>query len=444
MKITELRNEGLDLHLQVEIPEAVITGEIQKELGNLSKRVKLDGFRIGKVPLSIIDKKYGASVKYEVLQHQLTHAIDHIVKDKKLNIATAPAIEDLKNKEGEDLQFTLKFELIPTVEIPDLKKIAIELPVLEIGEDDIKEELENLKKFSTEYTKESKGKAAKKDQVTINLIGYIDGEPFEGGNLKNHKLVLGSNSFIDNFEEQLVEAKAGDKLTVHVTFPEDYRMKNLAGKAAEFEVDLLAIHKAVIPEINDEFAKNFNCETVEKLHEQIVKNIESSFADQIHTIMKMQLFDQLENILSFEVPKSLIEKERQILDVQTKKSGDSEQLLKDKSEQEINDYYQKLSLRRVRIGLLLAEYIKVKNLRIEPEDIKEAVMFQARSFPSQAKEIIEYYQRTPSAIESLKGPILEEKAVKHIFDQEVIVNKKKYSKAELEKWLEEENNREVI
>ena len=439
MQITELKNEGLDFEVRVVIPADKIFDEIQKELTHLTKKVRIDGFRFGKVPLSIVNKKYGASVKSDVLQHQVKHSIEKVIKDNNLNIATDPKIENFKSEDEKDLEFTLKFELMPKITMPDFKQISLEKPFLKVSDADINDHIERLVEFSKEYTKESKAKAAKGDQVTIDAIGYVDNKAFEGGKLDNYKLVLGSKTFIDTFEDQLIGSKVNDELTVKVTFPDNYQQKDLASKPAEFKVVVKAVHKAEVPKIDDELAKKFNCENVEKLRAQIAKNIESTFDESINTLMKMRLFDQLESTLKFDVPESLVEREYQILKTQIAREEGESLPVKGKKEKDLEEYYKKLSLRRVRIGLMLAEYVKEKALRIEQNDLKDAVMAQARSFPGQEKSVIEFYQKNSNALESLKGSILEEKAVKHIFDNQVNISKKQYNKKDLEEFLESQN-----
>lgn len=444
MTITELKNEGLDFQVKVKIPATNITDQVQKELIDLSKKVKMAGFRAGKVPINIVNKKYGESVKGDIIQKEINQSINNIVRERSLNIATDPKIEDLKAEEGQDIEFTLKFELMPKIDLPDFKNVSIEKPILKIEEKDIEEHLNKLIEFTKVYNKETNGKAAKGDQVTIDAIGYVDGEPFEGGKLADHKLVLGSRSFIDTFEDQLIGSKAGDEVEVKVTFPKQYHSPNLAGKPAKFEVKVKMVHKPESVEIDDEFAKKFNCETVDQLKEKIAKDIEINFEEPIYTIVKMRLFDEFEKLLNFEVPASLIEREYQILKAQSKQFNEADESLKDKSPEELEEYYKKISLRRIKIGLMLAEYIQVKGLQIEQNDIKDAVFAQARNFPGQEKAIIEYYQKTRGAIENLKGPILEEKAVKHILANELKVQEKKYTRKELEQFLDNENNREII
>ena len=436
MSIAELKNDKTEFHAKVTIPVHHITSEIDKELKDIAKTAKMDGFRAGKVPTHILKKKYASSIRADIVRKKINSTIDELIKKNNLNIAIDPVIEDLENEDDKDLAFTLKFELLPEIKLPEFKKITIEKPVMEVTEKDIDEQINRIAEFSKTYDKESKGKAASGDQLTIDAVGYVDGKAFEGGKLEGNKLVLGSKTFIPGFEDQLIGSKAGDDVSVNVTFPENYHAKDLAGKPSEFKVQVKAVHKSNTPKIDDEFAKKFKCDTVEKLKEQIKENLSASYQEPIHVMMKMHLFDKLEDMLTFEVPKSLIEREVSILKKQSDQFTDAD--LDKKSDKEKAEYFDKLATRRVRIGLVLAEYVKQKNLKITEDDIRQAIIAQARNYPGQEHQVIEFYQKDRQALEALKGPILEEKGVKEIFDNEIIINEKSYSKEKLEKLLEEE------
>lgn len=436
MNISELKNDKTEFHAKVTIPVNSITGEIDQELKGIDKTAKMHGFRVGKVPTHILKKKYASSIRADIVRKKINSTIDELIKKNNLNIAMDPAIEDLENEDDKDLAFTLKFELLPEIKLPEFKKISIEKPVMKVSEKDVNEQINRIAEFSKTYEKESKGKAASGDQLTIDAVGYVDGKAFEGGKLEGHKLVLGSNTFIPGFEDQLIGSKAGDDVKVKVTFPEKYHAENLAGKPSEFKVQVKAVHKVITPKIDDEFAKKFKCDTLEKLKEQIKENLSTSYQEPIHILIKMNLFDKLENMLKFEVPKSLIEREISILEKQSDQFSDLD--LNKKSDKEKAEYFEKLAARRVRIGLVLAEYVKQKNLKITEDDIRQAIIAQARNYPGQEKQVIEFYQKDPQALEALKGPILEEKGVKEIFDNEIIINEKSYSKDKLEELLEKE------
>tara|TARA_B110000503_G_scaffold140973_1_gene233209 strand:+ start:4124 stop:5449 length:1326 start_codon:yes stop_codon:yes gene_type:complete len=438
MQVTELKNDKTEYQAKITVPEKEVLELINKELVTIAKTAKMDGFRVGKVPASVLKKKYSSSIRADIARNQVNNAIDETIKKNNLNIALDPVIESLTNEEGKDLEFTLKFELLPEITLPDFKRISIEQAKLEVLQKDIDDQIERLSSFSKSYDTESKTKAKSGDQVTIDAIGYVDGEAFDGGKLNAHKLVLGSNSFIPGFEDQLIGCKTGDDVTVKVDFPKEYHAENLAGKPSEFKVQVKAIHKEKSVTIDDEFAKKFKCDTVAKLKEQIAKNIESSYDEPINTMMKMKLFDKLENMLTFDIPASLLIRETDILKKQTEKMEQEDPSMKGKSEKETDDYFNNLAKRRVKIGLMLAEYVKKNSIQIQEEDIRQAIMAQARNYPGQEQQVIAFYQKDRNALESLKGPILEEKAVKEIFTKEVSLTTKTYSKDKLEKLLDKE------
>lgn len=452
MKVEELKNNKTEYTVKIIFADKDIAALIDKELVTIAKTAKMDGFRVGKVPTAVLKKKYATSIRMDVVRNKISTAIDETIKKNKLNIALDPAIEDLKNEEGKNLEFTLKFELLPEIKLPDFKKISIEKAKLEVSKKDIDEQLDRLTSFSKAYTEESKTKAKNGDQLTIDAIGYVDGKAFDGGKLTAHKLVLGSKTFIPGFEDQLIGCKTGDDLTVKVDFPKDYHAKDLAGKPSEFKVQVKAIHKATDVKIDDEFAKKFHCDTVDKLKEQIAKNIEAGYDEATHTMMKMHLFNKLETALKFDVPESLLKQE---LDALKRQSGEMDHVhnndcepncdhdhdatsKKKKSDKTKDSELEKIASRRVKIGLMLAEYVKKNNIQVQEEDIKQAIIAQARNYPGQEREVIEFYQKDRKALESLRGPIIEEKAVKAIFDKEVTLSEKSYPKDKLEALLEKE------
>lgn len=438
MNITEIKNDKSDFHVKVTIPSKEISSEIEKELARLAKDAKIDGFRVGKVPTSFLEKKYGASLRAKAVKNKIVKAIGEITKDKNLRVLMDPEVEDIIDEENKDLEFTVKYQLFPEITMPDFKNISIEKPILDLKDKDIDEQIEKLVNASKEYKKVSSAKTKKGDQVTIDAIGYVDGKAFAGGKLNSHKLVLGSGVFIPGFEDQLVGAKTGDNVSVKVDFPKDYHEKTLAGKPSEFKVKILEIHNESETTLDDEFAKKFNFENLEKFREQIAKNMQEVYEEPIKTMMKMALFDKLENMLKFDVPTTLLEKEIKILEKQTAEVGDKE--LEEKSSKNKEAYFTKLALRRVKLGLMLAEYVKIYKLEIDKTDIQKAIMDQAKNFPGRENEIIDFYLKHPKALESLKSSVLEDKAVKTIFEKEVKLLEKSYTKDKLEKLLAKDPN----
>jgi len=443
MQITELTNNDLNFEVRVIIPSSKITDEVKKEIVTLSKKVKIDGFRAGKVPLSVVSKKYEQSVILDVVQHQINHAVQHVIKDNNLKTVTDPQLENLCNEKDKDLEFTLKFELLPTIELPDFKKIMITRPVLANTEEDINKQIELLVSISKNYNIPSVGMVQKGQQVIIDAIGYVNNEAFEGGKLTDHKLVIGSGTFIEGFEDQLIGAAAGDEVEVNVTFPEEYNAVELAGKAAKFIVQVKSINSADEILVDDEFAQKFNCKTLEELRNNISKRMQAEVSESVNTVMKMSLFDQLEALLTFNVPESLKIQEINVLKSQVAENSDSTEVFKDKSEQEIDECCKKISVRRVKMGLFLNKYIQVKGLRIEQDDISKAIIVEARKFPGQEMQVFDFYQKNPKIVERLKGRILEDKAVEFIFNNEVTLEEKSYSKEEIEELFAQEEARIV-
>ncbi|NRB10161.1 MAG: trigger factor [Rickettsiaceae bacterium] len=438
MSITELKKDDIEYHIKVKIPAKEVTKEVDKKLADAKGTLSIPGFRKGKVPDKVLKKKYGEATRADIVKDKIMETINKVTEEKKLRTVANPDVEDVVNEEDKDVEFTLKFELNPEIKMPNFKQIAIEKPVLNVNDKDIDAEIEKFASLSKSYDKEKKDKAKKGDQVTINAVGYINDKAFDGGKLDNHKLVLGSGSFIEGFEKQLEGTKAGDDIVVKATFPKDYHAKDLAGKPAEFKVSVVTIHSETKTKIDDEFAKKFQCENIQELKKQVKENIATEYSRHVSGLIKMKLFNKLEDMLKFNVPKSLLNKELESLKQQMSGSEEEDPSLKKKSAKEKEENYLKLATRRVRLGLLLAEYIREKNLQITQEDVKKAILDQARNFPGQEQQIIDFYTNNKNAVESLTGPMLEEKAVKEIFDKEITMTEKAYNKEELKKLLEKE------
>ena len=442
MEVKDLKNDHLDLHLGITLKSDLFEKEIDSDIKKASKTIHMDGFRKGKVPISIIKKRHGDAFRIDTLKEVISKALSYIFEQRKIRSMGEPDISDLVNEAGKDVTFTIKYTLLPEIKMPDWDKISIERPILELADKEIDKQIEELIKFSSTFDKESTAKAKEGDRITLDAVGFVDGEAFEGGKLEGHKLILGSNAFIPGFEDQLIGAKGGDEVKVEVTFPEDYHQKSLAGKDAIFECIVQAVFKPIKPELNDEFAKRFNAENVEDLKKKIGENISNSYRLPIFTQMKRELFDKLEDMLSFDIPDRLLEMEKASLMQHTARANDKDdnepEEIKGKSETEKKEYYDKLAASRIRLGLMLAEYANENAITILEEDVREAVFATARQFPGQELQIFNFYQKNPQAVESLKGPIIEEKAMKDIFDNKIKTKDKKYTKDKLDKLLEEE------
>ena len=444
MSVKVLKDETLEKHFRVVVPAKELEKSIADEIQTIAPTIKLQGFRPGKVPVSFIQKKYGASIRNDAIQKEVNDAVTKILKDKKLKTISTPSIEDVVVAEGKDLEFTIKMELFPTIKTPDFKKVKIEKPVVKVSDKDLDEHLKKVASSNVVFSKESKTKAVKGDQVTIDFIGYLNGKPFDGGAMNGHKLVLGSNAFIPGFEDQLIGAKVGDDVTVKVTFPTEYHSKDLAGKETEFKVKVHAVHKSEEPKIDDAFAKELGLKDLEDLKVRSRQMLANAFDGEILTHLKMHLFDHLEKELDFDVPASMLEREYQMIKAQAGQAQDEEDGKKKKEDKKLEESYRRIALRRVRIGLMLSDYAENHKIQLTQDDIKSALLAQARMFPGQEQMIIDYYTKNPKAIESLKGPIIEDKAVKAIFEKEISAKEKAYSVQEMQDFLKAENEREIL
>ncbi|MGV2433430.1 MAG UNVERIFIED_CONTAM: trigger factor [Rickettsiaceae bacterium] len=265
MKIEKIKDEALEQHFKIVIPAKEITSVMELELKKIASTIKMAGFRAGKVPLSIVSKKYGGAVRADAIENKVKEVLTKVMKDNKINPAMAPDIEDMKADEGKDVSFIAKFEILPEITHPDLKKIKLEKPVVKVDTKDIDKYLEDLIENNPSYTKPSKTKAEKGDQLVMDFEGFINGKAFDGGMATNQKLVLGSGQFIPGFEDQLIGAKAGTEVKVKVTFPETYHAKDLAGKEAVFETKIHDIFKPEKPKIDNDLGKKFGFEDLEAL-----------------------------------------------------------------------------------------------------------------------------------------------------------------------------------
>lgn len=437
MKTTELKREELELHIKVAIPSKDINDAIEHKLQDLSKKIKKPGFRVGKVPIEIIRREYAGSVRVDVLEDQINKSSTEIIKRDNLNISSTPKIVDVNDKEDEDFIFTLQFELMPNFDMPNFAKLSIQKPVVTIQDKDILEELNKIQEANKSYDEVKNDTAQLGDMVVINAVGFVDGEAFEGGKLDSYKLVLGSGVFIPGFEDQLVGVKAGDKKNVEVKFPESYHVKKLAGKDSKFEVEALTVHAPMIPAIDDELAKKLHIESLDKLKSSIREDLEKYHNENTNYLMKMLFFSELEDLLKFPVPASLLNRELDFLKSEAARSGDDD-FEKNKEK------YTRISLRRIRIGIMLAKYAKDKNLNVTNEDIRIAVMKQMQRDPRMAKQILDFYTKNASAIEHLKGTVLEEKAVDYIFANEMKFESKEYTVKDFMKALEEITEKELL
>ena len=440
METIETLNEGLKRGVRVTVPASELETRLTAKLDDVKGRVRLNGFRPGKVPAKHLRKMYGKSMMAEIVQEIVDEQATGVLKERGERSATRPNVkmtedENEANKvlAGEaDFAFDIDYEVMPEIEVKDVSKIKVERPVVEIGEDEVEEQVKRIASSAQSF-KTKKGKAAKDDRVTIDFVGKIDGEPFEGGSGEDFNLVLGSGQFIPGFEDQLIGAKAGDEKSVEVSFPDDYQAEHLAGKPAVFDVTVKEVGKPEPIVIDDELAGKLGLESADKLRSIVRDQIESQYGAQTRAKVKRQLLDALDEQYKFEAPERLIEAE--FNNIWSQVTGELEQAGKtfedeETTEEKAREEYKGLAERRVRLGLVLAEIGEKAEVKVSDEELQRALMNQVRQYPGQEQEIYNFFRQNPDAVASLRAPIFEEKVVDHLMEK-VKVTDKKVSKDEL-------------
>ena len=358
MKVTETLNEGLKRGYTIDIAASELDAKVNEKLLEAQPDVEMKGFRKGKVPMALLKKNFGDKVMGEALQETIDGAMSKHFEDSGDRPAMQPDMKMDSDdwKPGDDVKVNVSYETLPTIPDVDMKKIKLERMVVKADKKDVDEALSNLAENAQNFEDRKKGSKAKDgDQVVIDFLGKVDGEAFEGGQADDYPLVLGSGSFIPGFEEQLVGTKAGDAVEVKVDFPAEYQAENLAGKAAVFECTVKAVKEPKPAEINDELAKQFGAEDLKALTAQVEERLEAEFTGASRAVMKRKLLDELDKLVKFELPPSLVEAEANQIAHQLWHEENPDVQGHDHPEIEATDEHKSLAERRVRLGLLLAE-----------------------------------------------------------------------------------------
>ena len=442
MQVTETLNEGLKRAYNILLTANQLEESVQGKLIEAQPTFEMKGFRKGKVPMSLLKKQFGQQIMGEVMQE----SIDNAMKEHFDNTGDRPAQQpsmEMKDgdswKQGDDVEVSISYERLPDIPEVDFKKIKLKRMVVEVDDKAIKEGLENLAKNAQNFEDRKKGSKSKDgDQVNINFLGKIDGEAFEGGAGEDYPLVLGSNSFIPGFEEQLVGKKAEDKVEVKVSFPEDYNSKNLAGKNAIFDCMINAVKQPKPSVIDDEIAKQFGSEDLKSLKEQLKERLGAEYVAAARQLTKRELMDSLDKMVKFELPESLVDAESSQIAHQLWHDENPDVEGHDHPEIETNDEAKKLGERRVRLGLLLAELGRKNEITISDQEMQQSVFEEARKYPGQEKEFFEFVQKNEEIQQQLRAPLFEDKVVNFVFELSTITEKK-VSKDELQKAIESED-----
>ena len=436
MQVNETLNEGLKRGYEITITGAELEAKVNEKLEEARPEVAMKGFRKGKVPMALLKKQFGPRIMGEAMQESVDGAMQAHLEESGDRPAMQPEVKMVNEdwKEGDDVVVSMSYEKLPEIPDVDYKALSLEKMVVAPAEDDVQDALKNLAESAQNFATK-KGKAADGDQVVIDFVGKVDGEAFEGGSAEDYPLVLGSNSFIPGFEEQLVGVKAGEEKAVEVSFPEEYGAEHLAGKAAVFDCTIKEVKKPVAAEIDDELAQKYGAEDLAALKGQIEERLKAEYSGAARAVMKRKLLDQLDVAVKFDLPPSLVEAEAKQIAHQLWHEENPDVHGHDHPEIEPTDEHNGLAERRVRLGLLLAELGQKNEVQVSDAEMTQAIMNQARQYPGQERQFFEFIQQNQAAQQQLRAPLFEDKVVDFVFEMSS-VTEKEVTKDELQAAVE--------
>ena len=421
MQVIDKSADGLNREFNVVVPATAIEAKVLSRLNEVGRQVRLPGFRPGKVPMKLLRTRFGESVRGEIIENTVNESTQAALTEKALKPAMQPKVELVSFEEGKDLEFSVKLEVLPEITGADFANIELNRPVTSVTDEELEKSVQDFLKSRRTTETVTEARAAKNgDAVVADFVGTMDGVEFEGGSAKDATIEIGAGQFIPGFEEQLIGAKVGDSVTVNVNFPADYGAKDLAGKAASFKCDVKELKTFKTPELNDELAKQTGDESAEALKTRMRGFMQQNYDAASRLRVKRQLLDKLAEGHSFDVPKGMVDVEfdaiwRQM--EQVVKNGQLDPEDAGKSEDDLKTEYRGIAERRVRLGLLLSDIGQKNNVAVAQEDLTKAVTQEAFRYPGQEAAVVEFYQRNPQALESLRAPIFEEKVVDFIISQ---------------------------
>ena len=438
MEFNETLNDGLKRAYAIKVTAAELDAKVDEKLVEAQPSVEMKGFRKGKVPMALLKKQFGQRVMGEAMQESIDGAMNEHFEKSGDRPAAQPAVKMVNEdwKEGDDIHVEMSYEKLPEIPEVDMSDVTLERMVVKADEAEVTEALEQLAATSQDFKARRKGSKAKDgDQVVIDFVGSVDGVEFEGGAAEDYPLVLGSNSFIPGFEEQLVGTKAEEEKEVNVTFPAEYGNADLAGKEALFKCTIKEVKEPVAAEINDELATKFGAEDLDGLKSQISERLEAEFAGAARAVTKRALLDALDGKVTFELPPSLVEAEAKQIAHQMWHDENPEVEGHDHPEIEATDEHNKLAERRVRLGLLLAEIGQREEVEVTDQEMTQAIMQQARQYPGQEREFFEFIRQNQQMQQQMRAPIFEDK-VCDVLIGKASVTEKEVSKDDLQKAVE--------
>ncbi|MCW9711173.1 trigger factor [Avibacterium sp. 21-586] len=412
--------QGLERRVTITVPAETVDQAVREELKRVAKNARVDGFRKGKVPPHIIEKRFGASVRQDVLGDLLQKHFFNVLVDSKVNLAGRPSFNVEQFEAGKELVFTATFEVYPEVELKGLDQINVEKPVVEINDADIDKMVDVLRKQQATW-EETQEPAKADDRVTIDFVGTVDGEEFEGGKATDFVLAMGQGRMIPGFEDGIVGHKAGDQFDIDVTFPEEYHAENLKGKAAKFAITLKKVEVMVLPELTDEFIAKFgpNSKTVADLRAEIAKNMQRELKNALTARVKNQVIEGLIEQNPIDVPAAAVEQEIDVLRQQAaQRFGGNQQ----QAAQLPRELFEEQAKRRVQVGLLLSEVIASNELKVDEERTETMIQDIASAY-EQPTEVVEYYKNNKELMNNIRNVVLEEQAIDAVLAKAQVTEK---------------------
>jgi len=422
MQTKQTVNEGLKRAYLITIPAAELAAKIDSEIKKVAPQVRMPGFRPGKVPANLVRKMHGEALHAQVVNDTIRESVDTLLRNEALRPAMQPEVglnDDYA--EGKDAAITVSLEVLPAIEAPSVDGLKLERLVVPVTDAQIDEALGNIASQNKSYKDAAKTKkAAEGDQLIIDFVGKLDGVEFEGGKAEDAALVLGSNTFIPGFEDQLVGVKTGQEKTITVTFPENYQADHLAGKEATFDITVKAVKTETETTLDEDFAKSLGLDSLEKLREIMKAQLEQQTAGLTRTQMKRALLDQLAAGHSFEVPGTMVEAEFQQIWAQLQQEAARDENPADalKQIEDEKDEYRSIAERRVRLGLLLSEIGQANGVEVTSQEMSMLIQQAAMQYRAEDRErFVQYIQSEPMAAAQLRAPLYEDKVVDFLFDK---------------------------
>ena len=428
MEVIQTAADGLKREFKIVVDAKDITIRIDARLEEIRKTANLPGFRPGKVPVSMLRKRYGDALRGEILEQAVSESSAQAITENNLRPAMQPAIKITEFEPGGNLEYSMSVEVMPDITLGDFSEIKLTRLVGEVGEDEVNEMLDRMAAADKNFVTVAKPRKAKKgDALVIDYVGTVDGVEFAGGSAKNHTLELGTNAFIEGFEDQLIGAKPGDHVAVKVTFPEVYGNADLAGKPAVFEVDVTALQEVKPAAIDDAFAQSRGFDDLAALRAMAKDRMSQDYAGVTRAQVKRALLDKLAGLYDFSVPPGMVDGEfeaiwKHLMEEREKNEMDPSDVGRD--DDELREEYRAIAERRVRLGLLLSEVGRIRNISVTEDEVKRAVMERAKSFPGQEEIVLKHYQENPQALDELRAPLFEEKVVDLIISESTVTDKK--------------------